>query len=69
MKHPKERRQEFGFPYSGISAEAQQFLLHYAWPGNVRELENMMERAIVLSGGRLIETSHLPFNIQQDPPP
>jgi two-component system response regulator AtoC len=35
-------------------------------PGNVRELENMMERAIVLSGGRLIETSHLPFNIQQE---
>ncbi|CAC9993271.1 Two-component transcriptional response regulator, AtoC family [uncultured Gammaproteobacteria bacterium] len=62
----QKHAQEFGFPYSGISTDAKQFLLHYAWPGNVRELENMMERAIVLSGGRLIETSHLPFNIQQE---
>ncbi|MCF7970443.1 MAG: sigma-54 dependent transcriptional regulator [Methylococcaceae bacterium] len=65
----QKHAQEFGFPYSGISADAQQFLLHYVWPGNVRELENMMERAIVLSSGHLIETSHLPFNIQQEKAP
>lgn len=31
--------------------DAARNLLHaYAWPGNVRELENVMERAVVLSG-------------------
>jgi len=65
----QKHAQDFGFPYSGISADAQQLLLHYAWPGNVRELENMMERAIVISSGHLIEASHLPFNIQQEKAP
>jgi formate hydrogenlyase transcriptional activator len=26
-------------------------LMSYPWPGNVRELQNVMERAVVLSGG------------------
>lgn len=30
----------------------------YAWPGNVRELENVIERAVVLAAGPVIE--HLP---------
>jgi len=57
-KHAKD----FAFPYSGISTEAQQLILDYHWPGNVRELENMMERAIVLSSGKVITSAHLPFN-------
>jgi len=57
-KHAKD----FAFPYSGINTEAQQLILDYHWPGNVRELENMMERAIVLSSGKVITSAHLPFN-------
>lgn len=38
-------------------------LLAYPWPGNVRELENMMERAIVLSGGKKISIAHLSSDI------
>jgi two-component system response regulator AtoC len=30
----------------------------YAWPGNVRELENMVERALILSGGGVLEAGH-----------
>jgi len=66
-KHAKD----FAFPYSGINTEAQQLLLDYHWPGNVRELENMMERAIVLSGGNPVTPEHLPFNnknLKQTPP-
>ncbi|MFO0838819.1 MAG: sigma 54-interacting transcriptional regulator [Phycisphaerae bacterium] len=27
----------------------------YAWPGNVRELENIIERAVILAGGEVLE--------------
>ena len=38
-------------------------LENYAWPGNVRELRNVMERALILSGGIPIEPPHLPKEI------
>ncbi len=34
-----------------LTATALERLENYAWPGNVRELENMVERALILSGG------------------
>ena len=39
----------------GISEEAMQGLYIYDYPGNVRELENLIERALILSEGPLIE--------------
>jgi two-component system, NtrC family, response regulator len=33
-----------------LSPEAEEALLNYSWPGNVRELENVIERAVVMSG-------------------
>jgi DNA-binding NtrC family response regulator len=33
----------------------------YGWPGNVRELKNVVERAVLLSGGPIIGTEHLPM--------
>jgi two-component system response regulator PilR (NtrC family) len=36
-------------------------LMQYAFPGNVRELENMLERAVTLSGGRSISATGLAF--------
>ena len=38
-----------------LSAEAQARLLGYDFPGNVRELRNLLERALVLEGGRELE--------------
>ncbi len=40
----------------------------HRWPGNVRELENLIERAVVLSRGGVIDNSLLPrgFNSAQD---
>lgn len=51
---------EFGYVFTGIEADCAACLMDYAWPGNVRELENMMERAIVLSSGKVIALKHLP---------
>ncbi len=44
-----------------ISAKALSHLQQYAWPGNVRELKNVMERAIVLSGGGPLDVPHFPL--------
>ena len=38
----------------GISQEAMEKLQSYHYPGNVRELENIIERAIMLTTGRVI---------------
>ncbi|MFH0911817.1 MAG: sigma 54-interacting transcriptional regulator, partial [Planctomycetota bacterium] len=42
-----------------ISPEALAMLEAYAWPGNVRELENIIERAMVLEDGPVIQPEHI----------
>ncbi|MDP6354357.1 MAG: sigma-54 dependent transcriptional regulator, partial [Planctomycetota bacterium] len=42
-----------------ISDEAMQTMVNHHWPGNVRELRQVVERAMVLSGGDAILPSHL----------
>lgn len=48
---------------TGLSAEAKALLLRYPFPGNIRELENMLERAIALIKGKLIEPQDLPEEV------
>ena len=49
-----------------LSANACRALHAHPWPGNVRELRNLMERAVVLCSGDVIETYH--FWIEAPPP-
>ena len=42
-----------------ISGEVAGMLEGYSWPGNVRELRNVLERAVILSGGEPIERGHV----------
>jgi two-component system, response regulator FlrC len=44
-----------------LAAGAAQLLLTYPWPGNVRELDNLMQRALVLCAGPVIEAEHIFF--------
>ena len=46
-------------PRPQLSAPALAYLSHYAFPGNVRELENLLHRALALSGGAIIDTTDL----------
>jgi DNA-binding NtrC family response regulator len=42
-----------------LSSEVLAGLRRYAWPGNVRELRNVIERAVLLCAGDVIELEHL----------
>ena len=53
---------DYGLPVPQFSDEAKKWLAEYDWPGNVRELQNLMERAVLLSGGRLVEPAHFLLN-------
>jgi formate hydrogenlyase transcriptional activator len=37
-----------------IPSETMQVLVHYHWPGNIRELQNVIERAVILSKGTML---------------
>jgi DNA-binding NtrC family response regulator len=65
---------ENGRNIEGISEKALKVLSSYDWPGNVRELENVIERAVVLCDGGLIDLRHLPpalapKHAKEGPPP
>jgi|GEM_PF-1125517 len=48
---------KLGGPPKNIPQYIQKALLDYHWPGNVRELENVLERAVILSKGDVLEWS------------
>ena len=50
---------ETGRRITGFSPQAQHQLKRYRWPGNVRELKNVIERAVVLSRGDIIQLDEL----------
>lgn len=49
-------------PRKSLSPEAQQKMLQYAYPGNVRELKSMIELAVVMADGEIIEPTHIALN-------
>jgi two-component system response regulator FlrC len=38
-------------------------MTHYRWPGNVRELDNLLQRALILTSGPVIEPEHIRFEL------
>jgi two-component system, NtrC family, response regulator AtoC len=44
----------------GISEKVYELFMNYHWPGNVRELENYIERAIVMTRGKILTPSEFP---------
>jgi len=50
---------KFGKSIQGITPQSLNSLMRYAWPGNIRELQNVIERAVIVAQGALIETEAL----------
>jgi len=45
---------------TSVSGQVMSALMGYHWPGNIRELQNVLEKSIVLTTGRVIERVDLP---------
>ena len=52
--------EQSGRPIRGFAPGAMAALVAYGWPGNVRELENVIDRAVALATGPVVEESDLP---------
>lgn len=50
---------------SSLSAEVAEFFLTYNWPGNVRELQNVIQHAVLMSEGAVVESSDLPEYLER----
>ena len=53
----------YGKEVRGLTPEASRALSAYAYPGNIRELENILEYAVIMADGPLIEWSSLPPHV------
>jgi len=49
-----------------VSPEAMEIITNYEWTGNVRELENVIERAVVLASGTVLQQEDLPQSVQRE---
>jgi len=58
---------KMGKEIAGLSEDAKALLLRYPFPGNIRELENMLERAIALIKGKIIQPEDLPDEVCGQP--
>src|ERR687884_919301 len=55
-----------GRPAKLLSPAAVEALQSHSWPGNVRELRNVIERAVIICSGEVIERHHLaPYPLEQ----
>jgi transcriptional regulator with PAS, ATPase and Fis domain len=59
---------EFTNATAELTREAIEALRGYEWPGNVRELRNVLERALIISDGPLIDAEHLSLRARKDVP-
>lgn len=55
-----------GSPIPALSADAAHLLLTYPWPGNIRELDNLLQRALILVSGPVIQPEHIRFEAVTD---
>ena len=55
----RQGRKRWAVPAEEFSPRAEEELLRHSWPGNLRELNNVVQRAMLMAEGRMIEPRHL----------
>ena len=55
-------------PIQRIDRRGMERLMAYEWPGNVRQLEHVIERAVILTRGEVIEDLRLPDEAEETVP-
>ncbi len=60
--------ERIGRSINGFSPVVVEHLLLYGWPGNARELQNVIERAVALCTGSLIQVEDLPHGLRKGIP-
>lgn len=59
--------QEQGKNVRSLSKEAEKRLMEYGFPGNIRELSNILEYAMIMCDGEVIEAPDLPEEVTMAP--
>ena len=57
---------QYGKPVDGLSREALALLERCEWPGNVRELFHVLDHAMNVTDGGLLEVCHLPRRLVEE---
>ena len=67
----RQLSRRYGLGDMQISESARRKLLSHTWPGNVRELQHVVERAIVMASGHVLEADDIEFSrmAEQATPP
>jgi formate hydrogenlyase transcriptional activator len=55
----QQAKRKFAKPLLRISKKSFDQLKQYTWPGNIRELQNLIERAVILADGNILEPGAL----------
>jgi len=63
-----ELSESLNIKYRPLSQEVLAFLESYDWPGNVRELKNVMEKALIVSGGGPVTVNCFPNSMKRAAP-
>ncbi len=58
----KQLNQRYRKQITGFSPDAISALKNYNWPGNIRELEHIIERAVIITDNKEIQTDDLHFS-------
>lgn len=60
----KKHSGRIGKKIESINPKVLEMMMSYNWPGNVRELANLLERAIILCEGRVLQGNHIGISIR-----
>ena len=59
--------EQLNYAYTDLDTSVVDLLMRYDWPGNIRELKNVLERAVILSGGEPLTVDEFSLEIDDSP--